>query len=125
IEDMLDARLGMIWLKLLTSNDLWAKIEREFIEKELEKRRISVQTALKHSTEPNIWPLEWIYQFAAWKRLNGKVLSTDSWPWDLNLIKIANLDANEYSSAAAINYLWADNDVWSILEDNACCERQL
>ncbi|CAG8709791.1 18721_t:CDS:2, partial [Racocetra fulgida] len=46
------------------------------------------------------------------------ILKTDSWPWDLNLIKIANLDANEYSTAAAINYLWADNDAWSILEDN-------
>ncbi|CAG8513216.1 26733_t:CDS:2 [Racocetra persica] len=115
IKDMLDARLGMIWLKLLTSNDLWAKIERDFIEKELKKRNISVKTALHQSTEPNVWPLEWMSHFAAWKRLDGKILSTDSWPWESNKIEIANRSAKDYSVAAGIEYLWADYGTWSIL----------
>ncbi|CAG8671728.1 34908_t:CDS:1, partial [Racocetra persica] len=106
IQDMVDARLGLIWLKLLSSNDLWAKIEREFIEEELKEHNVSIETALKNPVKLNIWPLEWRPYVTAWKRLNGRIpISTNSWPWDQKLIEIANLKGNEYSVMEAIEYL--------------------
>ncbi|CAG8620489.1 7981_t:CDS:2 [Gigaspora rosea] len=101
-----DKMLGRIWLKLLTSNDLWAKMERELIEKNLNEPII---TALQQPAKLNNWPSEWLPYFKAWKRLNGKVLSTDSWPWNIDSIEIANHNSDKYSIKSAIKYLENDN----------------
>ncbi|CAG8568777.1 10533_t:CDS:10 [Cetraspora pellucida] len=106
VQDMLDARLGFIWLKLLSGNSLWAKMEREFIKEELKKHEVSIEIALQNPIDLSIWPLEWRPYVAAWKRLNGKIsLSTNFCPCNKNSIEIANLKGDEYSVMGAIEYL--------------------
>lgn len=112
LKNMVDARLGRIWLKLLTNNDLWANLERELIEKNLNE---PITTALQQPAKLNDWPLEWMPYFRAWQRLNGKVLSTDSWPWNLNSIEIADLNADEYSIKSAVKYLENDNTQYVVI----------
>ncbi|CAG8809940.1 4938_t:CDS:2, partial [Gigaspora rosea] len=47
IEHMIDARLTSIWIKLLTSDNMWSRVEREIISSKLRNtRNISLKTAL-------------------------------------------------------------------------------
>ena len=47
LKDILDSRLTSIWIKLLTSNNLWAVHERAIVTQQLQnKRSITVLEAL-------------------------------------------------------------------------------
>ncbi|CAG8555082.1 9581_t:CDS:2, partial [Scutellospora calospora] len=47
VKDMIDARLASVWLKLITSNNLWAKMGRKIIESNIQrKRNMTVMEAL-------------------------------------------------------------------------------
>ncbi|CAG8738151.1 21662_t:CDS:1, partial [Cetraspora pellucida] len=41
LSDMLDVRLAMMWLKLLTGNKFWARFEREQSENKLQDRHLT------------------------------------------------------------------------------------
>ncbi|CAG8587743.1 12332_t:CDS:2 [Dentiscutata heterogama] len=105
LKDMLDARLGIIWIKLLSSDCLWAKEERKSIERIL-FQKISISAAINSQRiNSDVWPSKWRPYFIAWKRLNGKVPLDGSWPWNQNLIEIAGIKADEYSVMFAVEYL--------------------
>ena len=61
IKDMLDARLISVWMKLLTSNFMWALYERDKIAAILRnKRNISPMAALSsNNLRTKAWPSEW------------------------------------------------------------------
>ncbi|CAG8755202.1 28360_t:CDS:2, partial [Dentiscutata erythropus] len=103
LKDMFNARLGIIWIKLLSSDCLWANEERKSIETNL-FCKMSISAAI-NSIDSYVWPSKWRPYFIAWKRLNGKVPLAGSWPWNQNLIEIAGIKADEYSVMFAVEYL--------------------
>ncbi|CAG8689854.1 6526_t:CDS:1, partial [Scutellospora calospora] len=49
LENILDARFVLIWIKLLTTNNLWANIERSLIESKLKMNNQSITTLTTQS----------------------------------------------------------------------------
>ena len=73
LKDILDSRLISIWIKLLSHDSLWARIEREIISSEvLSKRGITASETLKLThTRTKGWPERWKPYLKAWFRLGG------------------------------------------------------
>jgi hypothetical protein len=99
IKDMLDARLISVWMRLLTSNSLWAKFERERISMLLRtKKNISpIQALNARNIRTKAWPTEWKPFLVAWTRIKGRVPSTSSWPWDTKEIIVKETKEDELS----------------------------
>ncbi|CAG8850205.1 25111_t:CDS:2, partial [Racocetra persica] len=97
IKDMLDARLITVWMRLLTSNSMWATYERNKIHYILgEKRNISPTQALNSgNTSTKAWPTEWKPYLKAWTRTKGRVPSTSNWPWNSNELRIGEIKRDE------------------------------
>ncbi|CAG8553216.1 2665_t:CDS:2 [Ambispora leptoticha] len=99
IKDMLDARLITVWMRLLTSNSMWATYERNRIHYILgEKRNISPTQALNSgNTSTKAWPTEWKPYLKAWTRIKGRVPPTSNWPWNSNELRIEGSKGDELS----------------------------
>ena len=82
IGEMLEARLLSIWLKLLSENHFWARLERKKISDVLElKRNITAYTALNTEViRTKAWPKEWKPYLLAWKKAQGKINISHNWP---------------------------------------------
>jgi hypothetical protein len=108
LKDMLDARLISIWIKLLSSNLFWAEAERQLISIRVQSiRGISVFQSLSQSTiKLKGWPDHWKPYLNAWKRLKGQINSTQSWPWQLESLKINNVSGEIYSVKEAVKSLY-------------------
>ncbi|CAG8741313.1 36091_t:CDS:1, partial [Racocetra persica] len=108
VEYMLEARLMTMWIKLLTADNLWAKVERSLISNNIrDKCNVSVKDAL-NSTSINLkgWPESWKIYVKAWKKLEGRVCTnTEAWPWSLADISLAQLKEEEYSVKKATKFL--------------------
>jgi hypothetical protein len=107
IKDMLDARLISVWIKLFTSNSIWALYERSKISKMLrEKRNVSpIQALNPNNIRSKAWPTEWKPYLLAWTRTKGRILSTTNWPWDKKEIIINETKGDELSVKKVLELL--------------------
>jgi len=108
IKDLVDARLITIFIKLLTSNNCWAKTERELIRVELQnKKNITAIKALNEVPVKNrAWPEYWKPFIIAWKRIGGSInQDVDMWPCEPEDIKVANVPGNEYTVQKGVAFL--------------------
>ncbi|CAG8670868.1 11339_t:CDS:2, partial [Dentiscutata erythropus] len=71
------------------------------------RRNISIQAALNEvPVKMQAWPEWWKPYLAAWKRIEGRIASSsDSWPWSLEDIHMAEIKGHEYTVKKAIEYL--------------------
>src|SRR5437868_9594262 len=104
---MLDARLISVWIKLLTSNSMWALYERDKISSLLRsKRNISPIQALNiNNLRTKTWPSEWKPYFVAWSRIKGRVSSTSNWPWDSKEISANEIKGDELTVKKVLELL--------------------
>ncbi|CAG8603138.1 13128_t:CDS:2, partial [Ambispora leptoticha] len=107
LKDILDSRLVSVWIKLLTTDNTWAKIERGIISQRLQsKRNISVVTALTRSPiKLKGWPDNWKPYLVAWKRLKGSITATNEWPWNISQLEIHEQIGNNFTVKKAADYL--------------------
>ncbi|CAG8650330.1 470_t:CDS:2 [Ambispora leptoticha] len=76
LKDILDLRLVLVWIKLLSSNHFWAKAERNTIQTGIQnKRSISIKAI----------------------RTKEQVVAMNNWPWPLEDLKIEQATADNYS----------------------------
>jgi hypothetical protein len=97
-------------MKLLTSNSLWARYEREKISSILrDKRDISPTQALNSlNIRTKAWPTEWKPYLVAWTRIKGKVPTSSSWPWEAKDIIIGKIKGDELSVKKVLELLRKD-----------------
>jgi hypothetical protein len=107
IKDMLDTRLLTVWQKLLTSNVMWAKFERERITNLLEeKRKVTVLRALKENpVKSAAWPTEWKPYLLAWKRIEGTIETSTNWPWSIEELSIGGKKGKDISVKNSVEFL--------------------
>jgi len=95
----------------MTSNTFWANAERKTTEIDLkDKRNLTPAVALSQtSCKSKGWPDQWKPYIIAWKRFQGKIETSSSWPWQLEEIKVGDIGANEFSVKKALAWLYKGN----------------
>ncbi|CAG8480860.1 25629_t:CDS:1 [Dentiscutata erythropus] len=100
LTDILMARMINTWIKLLTGNFLWAKIEKDIITQQISnKGGISINLALsRNPIKTKYWPDRWKPFVKAWKKAEGSIgKNKEPWPWTAESISLANEQGNSYS----------------------------
>ena len=107
LKDMLDARLTSIWIKLLSADSLWARIERTFVSESLQaKRNTNPLTALtRTSIKLKGWPDYWKLYLTAWKRLKGTIIGNNNWPWNISQFNICKTLGEQFTVQKATEFL--------------------
>ena len=121
LSDILIARKVNIWIKLLTGNFLWAKIERNIIEQQIfNSRGISISIALpSNPISTKSWPSRWKPFVKAWKKVEGTIgKNKESWPWVPESIALAHEQGNTYSIKKVVQFLRNKSISTSITQNN-------
>ncbi|CAG8608517.1 3380_t:CDS:1, partial [Gigaspora margarita] len=110
-----------IWIKILTGNNLWAKIERDIITQQiLNKGGISINAALSSNPiKTKFWPDRWKPFIKAWKKVEGSIgENKEPWPWVPESILLANEQSNTYSVKKIVQFLRNKSITTSITQNN-------